>query len=108
MNKKWIASLASVCLLASSCFTAAMAEGMKPGTYTEVTRGMYDGLTVDVTVSEDKIEDIKVTAYNETAPGWPALEKMPAAILERSPWRLIRSAARPVLPKASSRPSKRP
>ena len=36
MNKKWIASLASVCLLASSCFTAAMAEGMKPGTYTEV------------------------------------------------------------------------
>lgn len=37
MNKKWIASLASVCLLASSCFTAAMAEGMKPGTYTEVT-----------------------------------------------------------------------
>ena len=55
MNKKWIASLASVCLLASSCFTAAMAEGMKPGTYTEVTRGMYDGLTVDVTVSEDKI-----------------------------------------------------
>ena len=82
MNKKWIASLASVCLLASSCFTAAMAEGMKPGTYTEVARGMYDGLTVDVTVSESKIEDIKVTAYNETAPGWPALEKMPAAILE--------------------------
>ena len=51
MNKKWIASLACVCLLASS-FTAAVAEGMKPGTYTEVTRGMYDGLTVDVTVSE--------------------------------------------------------
>ena len=81
MNKKWIASLACVCLLASS-FTTVMAEGMKPGTYTEVARGMYDGLTVDVTVSESKIEDIKVTAYNETAPGWPALEKMPAAILE--------------------------
>ena len=68
MNKKWIASLASVCLLASSCFTAAMAEGMKPGTYTEVTRGMYDGLTVDVTVSEDKIEDIK-GVQNEIAWG---------------------------------------
>ena len=81
MNKKWIASVASLCLLASS-FTTVMAEGMKPGTYTEVTRGMYDGLTVDVTLSESKIEDIKVTAYNETAPGWPALEKMPAAILE--------------------------
>lgn len=109
MNKKWIASLASVCLLASSCFTAAMAEGMKPGTYTEVTRGMYDGLTVDVTVSEDKIEDIKVTAYNETAPGWPGAGKdaLPR-FWKRSPWRLIRSAARPVLPKASSRPSKRP
>ena len=73
MNKKWIASVASLCLLASS-FTTVMAEGMKPGTYTEVTRGMYDGLTVDVTLSESKIEDIKVPAYNETAPGWPALE----------------------------------
>lgn len=58
MNKKWIASVASLCLLASS-FTTVMAEGMKPGTYTEVTRGMYDGLTVDVTLSESKIEDIK-------------------------------------------------
>ncbi len=61
MNKKWIASLACVCLLASS-FTTVMAEGMKPGTYTEVTRGMYDGLTVDVTLSESKIEDIKARA----------------------------------------------
>ena len=33
MNKKWIASVASICLLASS-FTTVMAEGMKPGTYT--------------------------------------------------------------------------
>ena len=57
MNKKWIASVASICLLASS-FTTVMAEGMKPGTYTEVTRGMYDGLTVDVTLYESKIEDI--------------------------------------------------
>ena len=32
MNKKWIASVASLCLLASS-FTTVMAEGMKPGTY---------------------------------------------------------------------------
>ena len=54
MNKKWIASVASLCLLASS-FTTVMAEGMKPGTYTEVARGMYDCLTVDVTVSESKI-----------------------------------------------------
>lgn len=29
MNKKWIASVASICLLASS-FTTVMAEGMKP------------------------------------------------------------------------------
>ena len=38
MNKKWIASLASVCLLASSCFTAAMAEGMKPAEHPVVRR----------------------------------------------------------------------
>ena len=80
MNK-WLALALSVCLL-TACFAPAMAEGMKPGTYTAVAKGMFDGLTVDVTVTEDKIEKIEVKEHQETAPGWPALEKVPAAIVE--------------------------
>jgi len=77
-NCKWIALLLCLVLMVSA--TSALA--MKPGTYTGVATGMFDGLTVDVTVSENAIEDIVVTAYNETAPGWPALEKLPKAIVE--------------------------
>ena len=79
MNKKWIASLACVCLLASS-FTAAVAEGMKPGTYTEVARGMYDGLTVDVTVSESKITTRPLPAGRR----W---RRCPPRFWKRSLWR---------------------
>lgn len=61
--------------------SVAMAD-MTPGTYTGVATGMFDGLTVEVTVTENAIEDIKVVSHNETAPGWPALEKLPAAIVE--------------------------
>jgi fumarate reductase flavoprotein subunit len=58
------------------------AEGMKPGIYTKTVKGMYEGLTVEVTVTEEKIETVKVTEHVETAPGWPALEKIPTAIVE--------------------------
>lgn len=80
MNK-WLALGLSMCML-TSCFAPAMAEGMKPGTYKAAAKGMFDGLTVEVTVTEDKIEKIEVTEHNETAPGWPALEKLPVAIVE--------------------------
>ncbi|NLD34304.1 MAG: flavocytochrome c [Clostridiales bacterium] len=80
MNKKLVALLlAAVMLLTLTA--AASAEGMKPGTYTKTVKGMYDGLTVEVTVTEDKIESVKVLDHVETAPGWPALEKIPAAIV---------------------------
>ena len=76
MNRKLIALLLSVMML----MTAASALAMTPGTYTGVAKGMFDGLTVEVTVTEDAITDVKVTEYQETAPGWPALEKIPADI----------------------------
>ena len=76
-NFKLFALVLCLVMLVSS---AAMAD-MTPGTYTGVATGMFDGLTVEVTVSATAIEDIKVTSYNETAPGWPALEKLPAAIV---------------------------
>ena len=77
MNRKLIALLLSVMML----MTAASALAMTPGTYTGVAKGMFDGLTVEVTVTEDAITDVKVTEYQETAPGWPALEKIPADIV---------------------------
>ena len=77
MNRKLIALLLSVMML----MTAASALAMTPGTYTGVAKGMFDGLTVEVTVTEDAITDVKVTEYQETAPGWPALEKLPADIV---------------------------
>ena len=76
-NFKLFALVLCLVMLVSS---AAMAD-MTPGTYTGVATGMFDGLTVEVTVSATAIEDIKVTSHNETAPGWPALEKLPAAIV---------------------------
>ena len=80
--KKLLALVLSLCMLATMFVAPAMAEGMKPGTYTATAKGMFDGLTVEVTVSENAIEKIEVTAHQETAPGWPALEKIPAAIVE--------------------------
>ena len=80
--KKLLVCVLCLCMVATLFAAPAMAAGMKPGTYTATAKGMYDGLTVEVTVSEDAIEAIEVVAYQETAPGWPALEKVPAAIIE--------------------------
>ncbi len=77
MNRKWTALLLCAMLLLS----ASSAMAMTAGTYTGVAKGMFDGLTVEVTVTEDAITDVKVTEYQETAPGWPALEKIPADIV---------------------------
>lgn len=79
--KKLLAFAISICLLATLLVVPAVAEGMKPGTYSATAKGMFDGLTVEVTVSETAIEKIEVTAHQETAPGWPALERIPAAIV---------------------------
>lgn len=80
--KKFLSMLLSAALVVSMCATMAFADGMKAGTYTNTVKGMFDGLVVEVTVSADKIENVKIVSHNETAPGWPALEKMPAAIVE--------------------------
>ncbi len=80
MRRKLVSLLlATVVLL--SVTGAVTASGMQPGTYTKTVKGMYEGMTVEVTVTENKIESVKVTEHVETAPGWPALEKIPAAIV---------------------------
>lgn len=78
--KKALSLVLSMALLLTLC-TSAFA-GMKPGTYTQTVKGMYDGLKVEVVLTEGKIESVKVLEHAETAPGWPALEKIPAAIVE--------------------------
>ena len=60
----------------------AMAEGMKAGTYTETVKGMFDGLVVEVTLSDSAIENVVIKEHNETSPGYPALEKLPGMIVE--------------------------
>lgn len=60
----------------------AMAEGMKAGTYTETVKGMFDGLVVEVTLSDSAIENVAIKEHNETSPGYPALEKLPGMIVE--------------------------
>lgn len=39
---------------------------MKPGTYEASVKGMNDDITLELTVSEDKIEDAKITKHSET------------------------------------------
>lgn len=80
--KKMLAFVVVLCMMATLFVAPAMADGMTAGTYTVTAKGMFDGLKVAVTVSETAIENIEVLEHNETSPGWPALEKMPAAIIE--------------------------
>lgn len=57
--------------------------GIKNGTYTAKAKGMGGDVEVEVTVTESKIDSVKVLGHNET-PGIsdPAIEKIPADILK--------------------------
>lgn len=54
----------------------------KDGTYTKTVKGMFDGMKVEVVIADGKIDSIKVLEHQETAPGWPAIDKIPAAIIK--------------------------
>lgn len=99
-NFKLFALVLCLVMLVSS---AAMAD-MTPGTYTGVATGMFDGLTVEVTVSATAIEDIKVTSHNETAPRLaPRWKSCPLPSLRLSPSPLTPFPAPPAPPRALSR-----
>ena len=52
------------------------------GTFTAVSRGMSDGLKVEVTFAGGKISDVKIVEHSETAYiSDPAIEQMPAKIV---------------------------
>lgn len=71
-----------VCMLMGLGGIVALADGMKPGVYTQTVKGMADGMVVEVTLSEDAIVSVVVKAHNETPPGYPAIEKLPQAIVD--------------------------
>jgi len=82
MNKKFISVFMVVCLMASLFCIPALADGMTPGVYTQTVKGMENGLVVDVTLTEKAIVSIEVKEHNETAPGYPAIEKLPQMIVD--------------------------
>lgn len=53
----------------------------KPGTYSAVVTGMHE-MTVNVTVSETEITDIKIDHQETAGVGAPAVESIPAEIME--------------------------
>ena len=71
--KKFLAMLLMVCVFAS----VAGAE-----TYTETVKGMFDGLVVETTLNDGKIESVVVKASKETDTGIPAIELLPGKIVE--------------------------
>jgi len=83
MKKKWIISAISMCMMLFAMGCTSTPE-WKDGTYEGVAEGLQDGIKVAVTVSGGKIADVEIVEHNES-PGVsdPALEKIPAAIIEK-------------------------
>lgn len=81
--KKLLASLLAVLMLLSSLGAVAEQTALVPGTYTSTMKAMHGPMTVEVTVTEDAITEIKIIDQVET-PGVtdPVFERIPAAILE--------------------------
>lgn len=62
---------------------AAAAVSFKAGTYTGTAQGMWESLTVEVTVNDSKIEKVSVTECNDTPIiSNAAIQEVPARIVE--------------------------
>lgn len=82
--KKLIELVLTVMLAFSvtACSQPAKTTSLADGTYTVVTEGMQEGLTLDVTFTEGKIAEVKVVSHNETAGvSDPAIERLPEIIV---------------------------
>lgn len=77
-NKLFALVLAAVMLMSVACGASAMTAG----TYTQTVNAMHGPLTVEVTVTEDAIENVVVTDHVETpGVGDVAVEEIPAKIV---------------------------
>ena len=88
-NKAFAAIGLSLMLCLGGCSgSSASASGsaeskFKAGTYTGSAAGKNGDVKVEVTLSSDKITDVKVTEHQETEGiSDPAIEQVPAAIVE--------------------------
>ena len=72
----------TLCLTLSLCIALSLTAFAAPQTYEGEAKGFYDGLKVAVTINDGVIELVEVIENNETAPGQPALEKIPQAIVD--------------------------
>ena len=75
--KKFLVLSLAFCMVLGMFAGFASAE-----TYTETVRGMFDGLVVEVTLNDGKIENVVVKSHNETDTGIPAVELLPGQIVE--------------------------
>lgn len=80
---RWILITLLVFMLAACGNGTSNASGWKAGTYTASAKGINGDVTVEVVLSETKIESVKVVDHQET-PGVSdgAIEKIPQAIVE--------------------------
>ena len=81
--KKIISALLLGVML-TACSPADATEGGADSQTKEVTvTGMYEGLKVKVTATEDKIEKVEVVEHNETeGTSDPAIKNMPGKIVD--------------------------
>lgn len=56
---------------------------MKPGTYEATVKGMNDDITLELTVTEDKIEEAKVTKHSETPGIGGELKDVDGKVMEK-------------------------
>lgn len=81
-SKKWLSILLTFAVLLSFSVFAA-ADDMTAGTYTETVTAMHGPMTVEVIVTEEKIESVKVTDHVETpGVGDVAVEQIPQRIVD--------------------------
>ena len=96
-TRSWFALLAFVAAIAVvivSCGTSAPARGvaapvdsrtvtsMRPGIYVQTVTGFYPGIEVEVTLSERRIENVRVLSHRETEGiARPAIQFIPTEIV---------------------------
>ncbi len=82
--KKILSMVLALCMLVSGMVMASAEMVFTPGTYDATVKGFGGDLKLEVTVDESSIKEVKVLEHSESAGiSDPALEKLPALIVEK-------------------------
>ncbi len=83
-KKKIVMGLLTLCMVLSGCQSNKESNAFKEGTYTGTGAGKNGDVKVEVKLSKDKIESVKVKEHSETADiVAPAVEKIPKEIVNK-------------------------